>query len=112
MSATQDEEVAVGEDLARKQVDAFMAHLVERLEIDEEKVKRAVQAQTRNGKLYVTWSVVLSVLIAILGYLFLDKMSALDRERDKVEKRIERVEERQNDVRERVRLLEQQAHTK
>lgn len=95
------------DELARKQVDAFMVHLADRLQIDEESLKKVVFSQKRNGRFYVTWAVALSVAFALISWLVNDKMNAMSDERVRIQSQVARIMELQNDVRERLRALEQ-----
>lgn len=89
-SATED-----ADGLAQKQVDAFMAHLQERLGIDEDTMRTIASKQKKNGRVYVTWAAILSAVMVVAGYLAQDKIANQDR-------RITIVEEKQQDVRERL----------
>lgn len=98
--------------LARKQVDAFMAHLSERLQVDESSLRKIAANQQRNGRVYVTWAVALSAAFGVITWLAADKLSTLDAERSRIQSQLNHVSELQRDVRERLRALEQVVYGK
>ena len=85
--------------LAKRQVDAFMSHLMERLSVDEEKMQTIIRNTTKNGKVYVTWAAILSIVMAVAGWLIIDKIQKSDVQ-------ISKVIEKQADVRERLTTFE------
>jgi prefoldin subunit 5 len=91
------------DDLAKEQVEAFLKHLSERLGTDEGALQSIIEKQKRNGKAYVTWGVIVTVLFGLVSYLLNRNIEAFD-------KRLEAVEHRQSDVRERLRALEELMH--
>lgn len=85
---------------AREQVEAFLEHLKDRLDVDEAQIKRVVK---KNGE-FVTWAWVVSILI-----IFVASLLALGTNR--LLDDIKELRDKQVDVRERLvvmeRLLEQ-----
>jgi hypothetical protein len=84
---------------AAHQVDAFLRVLQERMDIDEEKIRRIIYATQKNGKTYITWAWVITILLALVSFLGIRFI-------DTIEKRLELIEGKQADVRERLRELE------
>lgn len=80
----------------REQVDAFMAHLQDRLEIDEAHLKRVTK---RNGE-FVTVAWVLTLLIGLVSFLGVRQLNYIVDE-------IYELRAKQIDVRERLRILEE-----
>jgi hypothetical protein len=85
--------------LAQRQVDAFMRHLAERLDVDEAGFKDIVERQKKNGKVYVTISMALAIAIGLIGWLATRQIDAL-------EAKVEKIETKQSDVRERLSAAE------
>jgi len=83
----------------REQVDAFMEHLMERLDVDEGQLKKVAKA---NGT-HVTWMWIIGVLLSLVAFLggFMIVANA---------SRVERIEARQSDVRERLQAIEALLH--
>ena len=85
---------------AHDQVEAFLEILKNRLELDEEKLKRIAEASQKNGKTYVTWAWIIGILLGLVALLGGRQLSSID-------SRLEKLEIRQSDVRERLRVLEE-----
>lgn len=83
----------------RAQVQAFLDILKEQHDLDEQKIRRIVEVAQKNGRVYVAWSAVVSILIAVVGFLAI-------RQLESIEKRLDTVETRQLDVRERLLAVE------
>jgi len=84
---------------AEDQVDAFLKILQERMDVDEEQIRRMVASSQSNGKTYITWAWVITVLLGLVSFLGIRML-------DQIEKRIAAVEVKQADVRERLREVE------
>jgi hypothetical protein len=88
-----------GDDLAHQQVDAFLRILNERIGADESTIQTIITKQQKNGKVYVTWGVVLTVLGVLTTYLVNDKVQ-------RIEADLMHTKELQRDVRERLGVVE------
>lgn len=93
MNATNNKE------LAREHVQAFMDLMKEQHDIDDEKFARMIKVAQKNGRVYVTWAWILSILLGVVGFLVV-------RQLDAIEKRMDVFEARQADVRERLKSNE------
>jgi hypothetical protein len=87
------------DDLAQRQVDAFMRHLSDRLEVDEADFRKIVARQKKNGIAYILFSLVLTVIIGLVGWLATRQINTL-------EAKVDRIEVKQSDVRERLSAAE------
>jgi hypothetical protein len=95
MSATRNDDG----DVAERQVEAFLRVLNSRLGTDETTIQKIIERQQKNGRAYVTWGVVLTVLGGATTFLIADKLHKADAE-------IARISELQRDVRERLYAIE------
>jgi hypothetical protein len=108
----EEEQEARMKELAKAQVRAFIEETRAQFGVDETALKRVVTTTSRNGKVYVTISALLAVVLSISGWLVIDKMSRSDEDRRYLDSRLRVVEDRQQDVRERLRTIERHVYQK
>jgi len=92
---------------AAAQVAAFMRVIEERFDLDEKRVKTLAQRAATNGKVYLTYSALVGILFSVVVYLYVRDTTRDDERFKAVENKLEQVANRQIDVRERLRVLEE-----
>lgn len=84
-----------------------MRIIEERFDLDEKRVKTLAQRAATNGKVYLTYSVIVGVLLMVVGYFYVRDAAHDDDRYAAIQKHLEQIEAKQTDVRERLRLIEE-----
>jgi len=92
---------------AAAQVVAFMRVIEERFDLDEKRVKTLAQRAATNGKVYLTYSALVGILFSVVVYLYVRDTTRDDERFKAIEYRLGQISDRQIDVRERLRVLEE-----
>jgi hypothetical protein len=87
-------------ELAEAQVAAFMATLKAQHDLDDEKISRMIAVAQKNGKTYVTWAWIITGLLGLASFFAVRYLDTID-------KRLDAIEAKQADVRERLRTNEE-----
>lgn len=92
---------------AKAQVQAFLEILKEQHDLDDEKIDRMVAVAQKNGKAYVTVAAFTAILIGLVAFFGQRAISAIDGSIEAIRTEILNIREKQADVRERLRAIEQ-----